>query len=90
MDMGVMGVSGRTPKMDGEEVWALKKWVKAPKFGKAVKFGGFCPFLECTPTSIFWALPLTPITSIPKMSVSTYFYTSSRGSRWTEPLALRA
>jgi len=46
MDMGVMGVSGRAPKMDGEEVWALQKWVKAPKFGKAVKFGGFCPFLE--------------------------------------------
>jgi len=25
--------------MDGGEKWALQKWAKAPKFGKAVKFG---------------------------------------------------
>jgi hypothetical protein len=56
MDMSVMSVSGRAPKMDGEEAWALQKCVRASKFGKAVKFGGFCPFFgvaRCTPTSIF-------------------------------------
>jgi hypothetical protein len=81
MDMVVMGVSGRAPKLDGE-VWNLQKLVKAPKFGKTVKFGGFCPFLERT------AAPLHPFlgppanthhihiqTSIPKISVSTYFHT---------------
>ena len=25
--------------MDGGEKWALQEWAKAPKFGKAVKFG---------------------------------------------------
>jgi hypothetical protein len=81
MDMGAMGVSGRPPKLNGE-VWDLQKLVKAPKFGKAVKFEGFCPFFEwpAAPLHPFLGLPANTHhihiqTSVPKISVSTYFYT---------------
>jgi len=54
------------------------KMGKSPQIWKSREIWGLLPIFgvaRCTPTSIFWALPLTPITSIPKISVSTYFYT---------------
>jgi len=39
MDTDVMGIRGRTQKWMERMCGPLQKWAKAPKFGKAVKFG---------------------------------------------------